>query len=155
MVNAAGPYIADIANMLGVDLPIKNVFHQKLAFEDSLSAVPRQQPFSIDIDETRLDWQPEDAASLAADPSLAWLIKVIPGGIHCRPEGAGRWIKLGWAHNTTLSAPDYSRQLIEGPQYNPSFPEIVMGGAAKLNPMLTPYIESLPHNRVHYGVTTL
>jgi glycine/D-amino acid oxidase-like deaminating enzyme len=151
VVNAAGPYIADIANMLGTDLPVKNIFHQKLAFEDVLSAVPREQPFSIDIDETTLDWNLEDAASLAQDPSLSWLTKAITGGIHCRPEGKGRWIKLGWAYNRTPSAPDYSRQLIEDPQYNPSFPEIVMRGAAKLNPKLEPYIESLPHNRVHYG----
>lgn len=151
VVNAAGPYVGEIANMLGVELPIKNIFHQKLAFEDILSAVPRNQPFSIDIDETVLDWNDDERQALADEAELSWLTKPIEGGIHCRPEGSGKWIKLGWAYNREVSTPDYSRELIEDPMYKPSFPEIVLRGASKLNPGLQPYVETLPTNRVHYG----
>ncbi len=151
VINAAGPYVADIAKMLGVALPVKNIFHQKLAFEDSHSAVPRNQPFSIDIDETPLDWSNEERATLAEEPELSWLTRPIDGGIHCRPEGAGKWIKLGWAYNRTASQPNPNRELTDDPMFNPNYPEIVLRGAAKLNPKLAQYVESMPANRVHYG----
>ena len=151
IVNAAGPYVTDIANMLDIELPIENVFHQKIAFEDHLSLVPRDQPFSIDIDQTTLSWSDEERDALVEDESLSWLTRPIEGGIHCRPEGAGKWIKLGWAYNRQTSIPDNNTQLIEDPHYNPYFPEIVIRGAAKLNPSLEPYIATLPTNRVHYG----
>jgi glycine/D-amino acid oxidase-like deaminating enzyme len=151
IVNAAGPYVTDIAKMLDIELPIENVFHQKLAIEDHLSLVPRDQPFSIDIDQTTLSWNDEESASLAEDENLSWLTRPIEGGIHCRPEGAGKWIKLGWAYNRQTSTPDNARQLTEDPHFNPYFPEIVIRGASKLNPSLEPYITTLPTNRVHYG----
>ena len=151
LINAAGPYVADIATMLGVELPIKNQFHQKIAFEDHLSAVPRNQPFSIDIDEATLDWNEDEKESLKEDFELAWLTKSISGGIHSRPEGEGRWIKLGWAYNTENSHPNYHQELTADSKYNPYFPEIVLRGAAKLNPSLVPYIETLPVNLTHYG----
>jgi len=137
--------------MLGVELPIDNVFHQKIAFEDTLAAVPRNQPFSIDIDKTSLDWSDDERDALREDTSLNWLTHPIDGGIHCRPEGSGRWIKLGWAYNREISTPNNARELIEDPHYNSSFPEIVLRAAAKLQPDLAPYIESLPASRVHYG----
>lgn len=151
VVNAAGPYVGEVAKMLGVELPVKNVFHQKVAFEDTLQAVPRNQPFSIDLDETSLDWEDEERAALSEDPSLSWLTKPIEGGIHCRPEGTGRWIKLGWAYNRNTSEPNNDQHLIEDPAYDASFPEVVIRGAARLNPNLSPYIEKLPSGRVHYG----
>ena len=151
MVNAAGPHIGEIAKMLSIALPVENIFQQKLAFQDHLGAVPRNQPFSIDIDKTNLDWSNDERSALAEDPELNWLTKPIDGGIHCRPEGSGQWIKLGWAYNRQASIADNRKELIEDPMYNPSFPEIVLRGASKLNPSLQPYIESLPAKRVHYG----
>ncbi len=53
LVNAAGPYVADIAQMLGEALPVENVFHQKIAFADNLGAIDRRMPFSIDLDAAR------------------------------------------------------------------------------------------------------
>ena len=56
LVNAAGPYVADIAQMLGEALPVENVFHQKIAFADNLGAIDRRMPFSIDLDGQTIDW---------------------------------------------------------------------------------------------------
>ena len=151
VVNAAGPYIAEIAEMLEVQLPVENSFQQKLAFEDHLAAVPRTQPFSIDIDQTTLDWNEQERTALADDPQLAWLAKPITGGIHCRPEGKGKWIKLGWAYNRNSSIPNNQRQLTEDARFDRNFPEVVMRGAARLNPNLAPYIDALPPQRAHYG----
>ncbi|MEH6571178.1 MAG: FAD-binding oxidoreductase [Halioglobus sp.] len=151
VVNAAGPYVGEIAKMLGAKLPVDNVFHQKIAFEDTLQAVPRNQPFSIDMDEACLDWKDEERAALYEDPNLTWLTQPIEGGTHCRPEGTGRWIKLGWAYNRNSSLPNNHQELINDPMYDSSFPEVVLRGAARLNPNLSPYIEKLPKGLVHYG----
>lgn len=151
VVNAAGPYVADVAEMLGVSIPVENIYHQKIAFEDRLMAVPRDQPFSIDLDETTLEWSDEEQEALKGAPSLSWLTKPIAGGIHCRPEGSGNWIKLGWAYNRQPSYPNNNQSLIEDLAYDSNFPELVVRGAARLNPSLKPYIEKLPKSRVHYG----
>ena len=34
VVNAAGPFAAELAAMLDVELPIRNIYHQKIAFDD-------------------------------------------------------------------------------------------------------------------------
>jgi len=147
IVNAAGPFADKIANMLGVELPIHNTFQQKIAFDDTRCAIPRNMPFSIDLDEQTLDWSGDEREMLAADSALEWLTRAISGSIHCRPDGGdhGSWIKLGWAYNDTRQAA--TRQL----PLNEIFPEIVLRGAARLNPALKAYYDSLPRNRHHYG----
>ena len=84
---------------------IYNIFQQKIAFEDRRLAVARRMPFSIDLDEQHIDWPDDDRAILLEDPEFEWLSGIMPGAIHCRPEGRvdGNWIKLGWAYNPGLS----------------------------------------------------
>jgi len=71
----------------------------------------------------------------------------MPGAIHCRPDGGdhGKWIKLGWAYNETPAEVSWEPQLDE------NFPEIVLRGAARLNPALKAYYGQLPRNMHHYG----
>ncbi len=151
IVNAAGPFVKHIAAMLGEDLPVHNVFQQKVAFEDRLGAVDRDMPFSIDLDEKTLDWSDEERDLLAEDPDLSWLIGSLPGGTHCRPEGGpkGKWVKLGWAYNETRSEPQ--EDLANEPASDPQFPEIVMRGAAAFLPALAPYVDEPPTRYSHYG----
>jgi D-arginine dehydrogenase len=147
LVNAAGPYLAEIAALLDETLPVETVLQQKIAFRDGRGAIPRAMPFAIDLDGQTLDWDAEERAALAAHPSRAWLTLPLPGGIHCRPDGgdAGQWIKLGWAYNRLPSAP------LAEPEFDPSFPEIVLRAASRLNPSLKEYYGRLPRERVHYG----
>ena len=147
LVNAAGPYVADIARMLGEELPVENVFHQKIAFADHLGAIDRRMPFSIDLDGQMLDWTSQERQLLEEDGATAWLARPMPGGIHCRPEGGdhGKWIKLGWAYNRQLSEPQ------EDLPTDPNFPEIVLRGASRLNPRLKQYYGRLPRQITHYG----
>jgi len=151
IVNAAGPFAKDIAAMIGVDLPLKNVFQQKLAFDDKHNAISRQQPFSLDLDDQELDWTAEERDLLAEDPDLAWLLKPILGGAHCRPEGGDKrtWVKLGWAFNRESSEPQ--QELTDDPHFNPQFPELIMRAASRLNPSLKQYCESFPDRWTHYG----
>lgn len=147
IVNAAGPFAGRVAAMLGEDLPVHNTFQQKIAFEDKARAVPRDLPFSIDLDPQMIDWTDEERDLLAADPSFGWLAEEMPGAIHCRPDGGdnGSWIKLGWAFNETPAEPTWE------PPLNDQFPEIVLRGAARLQPALKHYYGQLPRNMHHYG----
>ena len=147
LVNAAGPFLGEIAAMLGETLPVHNVFQQKLAFDDVEHAIPRTMPFSIDLDEHLIAWTDDERETLASEPSLAWLTQPIAGGIHCRPDGGdhGSWIKLGWAYNTQASSPFNPAPLDE------NFPDIVVRAASRLNPSLASYIGRLPRKRTHYG----
>jgi glycine/D-amino acid oxidase-like deaminating enzyme len=147
VVNAAGPFVGDVAAMLGEELPVKCVYQQKVAFPDELGAVPRDMPFSIDLDGQALSWSDEDRELLAADPATRHLVQPMPGGIHCRPDGPvdGKWIKLGWAYNDKPSDPRGE------PPVDPQFPDTVLRGASRLNPALAGYIGRLPRGARHYG----
>ncbi len=151
VVNAAGPYASRVAAMLGADLPVRNVYQQKIAFDDRFAAIPRDMPFSIDLDEKSLGWNAEENALLASDPELAWLTGPMPAGTHCRPDGGerGTWVKLGWAYNEKESEPQ--RELANEKIIDPHFPEIVMRGAAALLPSLNQYVERPPKRFAHYG----
>jgi glycine/D-amino acid oxidase-like deaminating enzyme len=147
VVDAAGPFVRDIAAMLGEDLPVKCVYQQKIAFPDEEGAVPRDMPFSIDLDGQTLAWSEEDREILAADDSTRHLVEPMKGSIHCRPDGPadGKWIKLGWAYNETATCPH-----AEAP-VDPQFPDTVLRGASRLNPRLATYIGRLPRGARHYG----
>jgi glycine/D-amino acid oxidase-like deaminating enzyme len=150
-VNAAGPMAGQLAKMLNADLPIRNVFQQKVAFEDVLALVPRDMPFTIDIDDTRLEWADDIRNLLAEDPETRWLTGTLPGGRHCRPDGGprGRWVKLGWAYNTAASEPQ--QDLANESRLDRQFPEIVIRGAAAMIPALASYIDKPPARFSHYG----
>jgi len=152
IVNAAGPFVNRIAGMLGIELPVKNIFQQKIAFEDHLGAIPRDMPFSIDLDTKQLNWSDEERSMLADDPELAWLAETLPGGTHCRPDGGlnGKWVKLGWAYNER-TAEKAQEDLANEPAIDPSFPEIVIRGAAAFLPALQSYVNQPPTRLSHYG----
>ena len=147
IVNAAGPFFAHIGAMLGEALPVQCVYQQKIAFEDRDAALPRSLPFTIDLDAQDLAWTDEERAELASDPETAALLRTMPGGVHRRPEGGdgGRWIKLGWAYNTTPSDPEAE------PPVDPNFPDIVLRAASRLSPALSTYLGRLPRGARHYG----
>ena len=147
LVNAAGPFASEIADMLGRPLPVFNVLQQKIAFEDRKSAIPRKMPFSIDLDSQFIDWSEEEASLLRDDGECSWLADEMAGAIHCRPDGGdhGSWVKLGWAYNQSAA------QATWAPELDPIFPEIVLRGAARLNPGLKSYYGNLPRNMHHYG----
>lgn len=151
IVNAAGPFASRIADMLEEELPVTNIYQQKVAFEDHLGAIQRDMPFSIDLDPKRLNWNDEERALLVDDPDLAWLTKTMPGGTHCRPDGGpnGKWVKLGWAYNEQSSEPQ--EDLANERAADPQFPEIVVRGAAAFIPALKPYIDEPPTRYSHYG----
>ena len=151
LVNAAGPFAGKLSAMIDVELPIENVYQQKIAFNDRKGAIPRKQPFSIDLDAFEFDWSDEERAMLSEDAATSWLTERLPGGTHCRPEGgdSGTWVKLGWAFNRNVSEPQ--EDLANEPQMHPQYPEIVMRAASRLIPSLKSYAENFPSRFSHYG----
>ena len=145
--NAAGPFVRNVGRMIGYDLPVHNVRQQKIAFEDRQRAIPRDLPFSIDLDGQDVDWEEDDRVLLLEDDSAAWLAGPMPGGIHCKADGGelGSRIKLGWAYATEPTEP------LREPELDDRFPEVVLHGAARLNPGLKIYYERLPRPLSHYG----
>ncbi len=152
LVVAAGPFVNVLLAHLAERLPVRNVLQQKLAFEDGLKAVPREQPFSVDLDPQLIDWSPEERALLAADENYSYLAATMPGKIHCRTDGSGqrRSLHLGWAYNRESSEPGWA------PVLDDTFPEIVLRGAARLVPALKGYYDRLPSmNSSHGGYYTM
>ena len=147
VVNAAGPFFSAVAGLLGEALPLSYVYQQKIAFEDREGAIPRDMPFTIDLDAQELAWAAEEREALACEPDYAYLLRPLPGGVHRRPEGGdgGRWIKLGWAFNTTPGDPAGE------PPLDPNFPDVVLRGASRLHPALRAYLGRLPRGARHYG----
>ncbi|MCW0983784.1 FAD-binding oxidoreductase [Agrobacterium sp. BT-220-3] len=147
LVNAAGPFVRDVAAMLGEDLPVECVYQQKISFEDRQRVVPRDLPFTIDLDPQTLAWTDEEMDLLRENPATARFTEQMIGGIHCRPDGAvdGAWIKLGWAYNKTATDPHAPEPI------DPEFPDIVLRGASRLQPGLARYVGRLPRNAHHYG----
>ena len=151
VVLATGPKVRELAAPLGVDIPVTNVFQQKVAFEDVHAAVPRDMGFAIDLDAADFGWTDEESDYLAGDPETRWLTGELSGGLHCRPEGGadGRWVKMGWAFNQAHSEP--VDELFEEPRRLELFPELVIRAGSKLLPSLGAYQEDLPRRFSHYG----
>ena len=147
IVNAAGPFAEGVAKMLGVKLDLLNIYQQKIAFEDNQHLIPRDLPFSIDLDPQFLDWSSDEKELLSEDEKTSWLVDGMPNATHCRPDGGitGNWVKLGWAYNQT---PDFDCQT---QKIDTSFPEVVLRGASRLQPSLKAYCGKLPSRRIHYG----
>lgn len=151
VVIAAGPFSKELAAQLGCELPVSNFYHQKIAFNDEVSAIPRDLPFSCDLDDVVFDWTEEERELLREDAETEWLTTEIPGGVHCRPEGGDHasWLKIGWAYNQQESEPQFD--LEDEPLKNDQFPEIAMRAAARLNPALNRYVDDFPTRFIHYG----
>jgi glycine/D-amino acid oxidase-like deaminating enzyme len=78
VVDAAGPFVGDVAALLGVSLPVVSELHLKFGFDDDRGVVPRDAPLLIWDDPQSLRWTEEEYRALAADPALAWLTAPLP-----------------------------------------------------------------------------
>lgn len=137
LVLAAGPHTPALASMLGIEMPVRHYLQRKVALPDPLDIVPRDMPFTIFADAQKLPWSDEEAAGLADDPDLAWLLEEFPGGVHIKPEAGGRF-KMGWAINREAEQPR------DEPQGDAVFAELLLRGACHILPGLAAYVEQVP-----------
>src|SRR4029450_2242513 len=85
-VAAAGPLMKSVGKMFGVELPLFCERHAKVAFNDTLGAMPRSAPMTIWTDPVRLPWSDDERAELATSEHRH-LLEEFPAGVHGRPEG--------------------------------------------------------------------
>lgn len=135
-VNAAGPLLPEVGEMVGVTLPVFNELHGKISFDDEEGIVPRDAPLLIWSDPVRLVWSEDERAELVADPETRWLVETFPAGVHFRPEGGegSKTLLALWTYDVHRQEPAWP------PSFDPFYPEIVLRGLARLAPALATYI---------------
>ncbi len=152
VVDAAGPFAADVAQLAGVRLPLFSELHLKLAFEDTMGVIDRNTGLVILDDPQSLSWGDDVRDELAADESTRWMTETMPAGIHLRPEGYGanQTVLMLWDYHSTHRYDVPELPLPEDPYY----PEVVMRGMVALAPGLAPYVERLPRMYTDGGYYT-
>lgn len=120
VVLAAGPLMHEMAEMLGVSVPVMHELHSKLTVRDRRTAVPRSAPFVIWNDPLELDG------------------RAFPGGVHVRPVDLthGDELQLIWTFETEV------REYEWPPRFDDRHREILLRGCAKIIPGLAPYVGS-------------
>jgi glycine/D-amino acid oxidase-like deaminating enzyme len=136
LVFAAGPMQRQMAELLGIELPIVAERHHKISFSDTLGAVPRAAPMLIWLDEQYLPWSDEERAAIADDDEARWLLDKFPPGAHGRPDGAGGSTTLIALFNHRGGTADIVFPLPEDPHYG----EIVLRGMSTMVPALRAYL---------------
>lgn len=143
-VLAAGPMQAEMAGMIGVDLPIRAERHFKVSFADTLGGMPRNAPMLIWLDEQRLPWSDEERAALAADEEAQWLLGEFPAGVHGRPDGASSTLVL-FNHHGDAVDPVFP---LPEPAY---YAEIALRGMSTMVPGLKVYNGETPRPYIDGG----
>ncbi|MCB1009701.1 MAG: FAD-binding oxidoreductase [Acidobacteria bacterium] len=137
-VDAAGPFAADVARWVGVELPLRHELHLKVFFDDELGILPREAPLVIWNDPVRVDWSEEEREGLAEDPATASLLGEIPAGVHFRPEGgvgSHSAILLWNYHVGSQPRPTYPFEI------DPLHLAVVIRGVARIVPEFGVYAE--------------
>lgn len=149
-VNAAGPLSKQIGQMLGLDLPIFNERHGKIAFEDVLGVVPRHIPLMIWNDPITLPWSDEERVWLAENEETRWLLQEFPPGAHFRPEGGpnAQTLLLLWTYHIETHEPVWPLQ------FAPEYAEVVIRGLTRMIPGLSAYLDRIPKPHVDGGYYT-
>ncbi|MBP1738338.1 MAG: dependent oxidoreductase [Deltaproteobacteria bacterium] len=149
-INAAGPLLREVGLMVGVDLPVFSELHLKMAFKDTLGAVPRNAPMLIGTDPLVLPWTEEERAVLAQSEETRSLLEELPSGVHTRPEGGpDSDVLLGlWPYHTPPTEPVFPFST------DPGYPEMVLRGLSTMIPGLRGYVERVPKATVDGGYYT-
>jgi len=134
-VNAAGPLVDKVGRLLGVELPVFNELHGKVAINDPLGIVPRDAPLLIWSDPVTLPWRDEEREALAADDETRWLTEPFPAGVHFRPEGGpgARTLLLLWTYDVK------QMPAVWPTTFEPEYAEVVVRGLARMVPGLAAY----------------
>jgi glycine/D-amino acid oxidase-like deaminating enzyme len=133
VVLAAGPMQKELAQLIGVDLPIYAERHHKVSFADTQSAVPRAAPMMIWLDAQHLPWSEEERDALSEDAEARWLLEEFPAGVHGRPDGAHATLVL-FNHHGDAVVPEFPL-----PEPPPHYAEIALRGMSTMVPALQAY----------------
>ena len=134
-INAAGPLIDKVGSLIGVDIPVINELHGKVAINDPLGIIPRDAPLMVWSDPVELVWSEEEREELAAFDETRWLTESFPAGVHFRPEGGpeAQTLLLLWTYDIKPQAAVWPYH------FEPEYAEIVVRGLARMIPALRAY----------------
>ncbi len=149
-VNAGGPFLKHVGQMVGIDLPVFSELHAKIAFRDTVGAVPRNAPMIIWSDPTFLVWTEEERSMLAESEETKWLLDEFPSGVHARPEGGfdSNIVLIIWTYDTTPVEPAFPVT------FDPRIPEIALRGLVTVIPEMRAYVGRIPKPLVDGGYYT-
>ncbi|HEY5728790.1 MAG TPA: FAD-binding oxidoreductase [Anaerolineales bacterium] len=147
-INAAGPFLNEVGNLLGVRLPVYTELHLKAVIKDSLGVVGRDAPLLIWNDPQILPWNDDEREALVEDDSTRWLMETFPSGVHTRPEGGGNDILMLWEYHTEVMEP------VNAPTMDAQYPEIAMRGLAAMLPRMKEYFSKMPRPQLDGGFYT-
>jgi glycine/D-amino acid oxidase-like deaminating enzyme len=135
-VVAAGPYIREVASLVGVELPVINELHAKVVFRDHLGVVPRHAPMMIWNDPVALRWSSDERSELESEPDTQWLLRRFPSGAHFRPEGGlgSQTLLMLWTYDVDPV------KVVWPPRFDPVYAEIVLRGLTRMIPGLSVYL---------------
>ncbi|MCG6989538.1 MAG: hypothetical protein LJF06_15345 [Gemmatimonadetes bacterium] len=138
-VDVAGPFLAEVARKVGLQLPVATVLHRLVVMPDPHGVVPRAAPYTILTEPQDLPWSDQERAWLRED-GLERLAKPLPGAVHLRPDGPldSDWIRLGWPYHREAEPPRGE------PDFPPEFADVVVRGAYRLCPGMARYVEAMP-----------
>ena len=147
-INAAGPCLKEVGDLLEVDIPVFTELHLKAAIKDPLGVVDRDAPLLIWNDPQALPWEADEREALEGDDETTWLTQVFPAGAHTRPEGAGDTILMLWEYQTKVTEPEWP------PRIDEQYPEIVLRGLAAMLPRMKEYFGRMPRPQIDGGYYT-
>lgn len=147
LVIAAGPFLKQMASLVGVELPVYNELHAKVAIQDYLGVVPSSVPLMLWDDPVQLPWSEEERTELAASQKTRWLLQTFPSGVHFRPEGKGRGAYLLgiWTYDIQKQEP------VPEPSFDPYYAEVILRGLIQMIPGLSVYLGRTRKPRVDGG----
>lgn len=142
-VIAAGPFLKQVAQMVGVDLPVYAELHVKVSYRDDAGIYPRESPLLIWTDPQFLEWSAEERTLFAESDEMRPLLNRFPSGVHARAE-RGTFLAL-WTYDMDPVEPVFPIR------WDPHHPETVLRGLARMLPGLATYCGALPHPVVDGG----
>lgn len=139
-VNAAGPMLKQVAQLMNIELPVFNELHYKISFEDTLGVLPRDVPMLIWMDPTTLPWSDEERTLLNESDERRWLLEPLPSGVHVRPEGGfdSQTVLVIWSYHTDHVEPKFPIY------FDDEHYEIALRGLSVMLPELARYFYRLP-----------